>query len=303
MITAAQSIPDDAVRAQIESIFTQVGIADDQCTDVASWQEATMGTLTLLGELEASLGAGAELPAFPSELVGEASSWGPILAAANDRTVAALTDAPPIQASNLWFSASHLAHVQGLADPTLAVDTIVVGSSLAARAVEPAAISSTTGDTVVNLAMIGSVVPVHELIANQAIELAGPSHIVWILSTQPFFNPTCGEGSDARMLAALANQGALESNLWGGQGDIVDVILSSGSNTYGDTQISGAVSNFHGPEWELGATLASTGANPDLRASQLESFTGFYTNPQVCSDLLNDAVSYTHLTLPTIYSV
>lgn len=283
---AIELLPPD-VREPLEEAFDHLADADAACNDRTQWVPAVqqaMEAFETFGSLIGAVPPADDNVEAPDDLTVVSAQAANLV----DRLNAVLRGRNPLQSSDLWFSASHLAHIDGLrsvvagnADPPT---MLVLGSAVVARGIDPQELSSATRTDVVSFALIGATMPVHVVLADQALTIAPTiDEVVWGLSSHPFHScrPTNSNAIDAVR--------AMQDASFGGVQDLTSrpfyerLLGPVGEGAYGISPLTRAVEQFHG-EWDRGATLPFEGIDEARASAQRDGFVNDYAAPQLCDE-------------------
>lgn len=297
---AVRRIPDADAQQLLIDGFAAITEADTYCNgDVTSWSSATRNALVAFDEFAVALGE-PPLGRTLARTVPGATDDGLTALSADvtttyDRLFTALALVGGVHASDLWFSSSHLAHVDGLRRDIangLAPTAVLIGSSVIARAADPSVTTELSPmDDLVSFALAGATHPVHIAMANEARRIA-PSitSIVWGLSTNPFHDQACPSEDAEEIERVLAVQhAAFDPIVDLSERSTQERLLGSlGSKArYGPTRLQASATNLHG-DWDRGEMIPFDGRDEERITIQSEGLAARYRQPKLCTAFFDD---------------
>lgn len=289
------AVPDQPARNALTSAIAQVSEADQTCaSDSNAWAAMMRSALNDLVAFESAVGStpvsATAMDTKPNESADLTLLTSDIVSM-NDRLYSALTSRNPIQASNVWWASSHLAHARGLrslAANGAPVDALMLGDSTMAFLAPPVALTDATGLSIANVAVDGSRIGTQAALADEFISAAvpdgGSTTVVWGLTTIAFFR-TCPSGPDSAIDYLAVQNAAFAPIPELAAVDPLDRLLGSDpvNPSYGGTTLAEEAATRHPDNWVYGARAAVPAAdNPDARARQVDRWASTFDDPSVC---------------------
>lgn len=295
---AIASVPSETARGYLRDAVVAMDAADEACNDdVSTWIDETRAALTHLQKFESALGS-TPTSAFAIEASdGDAVDLTQLsadIAVILDRTYAGLTGRNPVQASNVWYSSGHLAHVRGirrLMAEKQPLDGLIVGDSTAALGVNAHALTRAVDNRFANVAINGARLNVQIDTTNQLLDLtratAGDEQgsvdtIVWFIQTISFIRlcPT----SDLGIGQILASQDAAFASVeWLQPFQPMDRVFGFDASAprYKGTQLDDdTYRQFN--TWDYGMKDPITTFAPDLEQNQIDVWSSVLVAEDIC---------------------